>query len=47
MSCPVTIQIRDFTGGPFVVSAEDSQRIHEKISPLLREARPVTLSTVG
>ena len=47
MNKPVTIQVRDFTGGPFAVSAEDGQRLHDTIAPVLKEGNPVMLSFAG
>jgi len=29
MTVPVPIRVFDFTGGPFAVSAEDGQRVHD------------------
>ena len=47
MNEATTIQVRDFTGGPFAVSAEDGQRLHDQIAPLLRAGTPVALSFAG
>ena len=47
MKTPITIQVRDFTGCPFAVSAEDGQRLHDAIAPALKEGKPVVLSFGG
>jgi len=47
MKNPVTIRVRDFTGCPFAVSAEDGQRLHDAIAPELKEGNPVVLSFAG
>jgi hypothetical protein len=47
MSAPVTVNVRDITGCPFAVSAEDGQRLHERIAPLLAAADSVALSFAG
>ncbi len=47
MKTPITIQVRDFTGCPFAVSAEDCQRLHDAIAPALKEGKPVVLSCAG
>jgi hypothetical protein len=47
MTAPVTITVLDFTGCPFAVSAEDGQRLHERIAPLLAADAPVALSFAG
>ena len=44
MSNPVTVRVFDIVGGPLCVSAEDGQRVHDKIVPLLREGQKVVLS---
>ena len=44
---PVIIRLTDFTGGPFAVSAEDGQRLGERIAPLLAADSPVALSFAG
>ena len=43
----ITIQVRDFTGCPFAVSAEDGQRLHDAIAPLLMDRTPIVLSFAG
>ena len=43
MSEPIIIRVFDIVG-PLCVSAEDGQRIHDKIAPLLREGKKVALS---
>lgn len=47
MNAAVTINVRDFTGGPFAVAAEDGNRLHARIAPLLRSGTPVALSFAG
>ena len=47
MKTPITIQVRDFTGCPFALSAEDGQRLHDAIAPALKEGKPVVLSFGG
>ena len=47
MNNPTIIRVCDFTGGPFAVSAEDGQRVHDAIAPLLKDGKPVVLSFAG
>jgi len=47
MSTPVTVNVLDFTGCPFAVSAADGQRVCDQIVPLLREGKPLSLSFSG
>ncbi len=47
MSETITIQVRDFTGCPFAVSAEDGLRLHDAIAPVLKEGNLVVLSFAG
>lgn len=44
MKAPVIVRIFDIVGGPLCVSAEDGQRVHDKIVPLLRDGTKVVLS---
>lgn len=44
MKTPVIVRIFDIVGGPLCVSADDGQRVHDKIVPLLRDGTPVVLS---
>jgi hypothetical protein len=44
MSKEVIVRVFDIVGGPLCVSAEDGQRVHNKIVPLLREGQKVVLS---
>jgi len=44
---PITIQVRDFTGCRFAVSAEGGNRLHDRIAPLLCAGTPVALSFAG
>ncbi len=47
MTAPVAISVLEFTGCPFAVSAEDGQRLHERIAPLLAADAPVALFFAG
>lgn len=47
MNEAITIQVRDFTGCPFAVSAEDGLRLHDAIAPVLKEGKSVVLSFAG
>lgn len=47
MNSPTTFQVRDFTGCPFAVSAEDGEKLHDAIAPLLKAGKPVALSFAG
>lgn len=44
MSAPVIVRIFDIVGGPLCVSADDGQRVHDKIAPLLQQGQKVVLS---
>jgi hypothetical protein len=44
MTEPIIVRVVDIVGGPICVSAEDGQRLYEKIAPLLREGKKVALS---
>ena len=44
MSKEVIVRVFDIVGGPLCVSAEDGQRVHNKVVPLLREGTKVALS---
>jgi hypothetical protein len=44
MTEPIIVRVFDIVGSPICVSAEDGQRLHDKIAPLLREGRQVGLS---
>ena len=44
MNEPVVVRVYDIIGGPLCVSAEDGQRLYDKIAPLLETGRPVILS---
>ena len=44
MSDPVIVRVFDVVGGPLCVSAEDGQRVHDKIAPLLRDGQKVVMS---
>lgn len=47
MTAAVTINVRDFTGCPFAVAAEDGNQLHDQIFPLVRAGTPVALSFAG
>ena len=47
MNQPVNVRVHDLIGSPLCVSADDGQRLHDKIAPLLEENIPVTLSFKG
>jgi hypothetical protein len=47
MTAPVCVRVADFAGGPFAVSAEDGQRLCQRIMPLLHVGTPVALSFAG
>ena len=47
MNQAISVRVRDIIGGPHCVSAEDGQRLYEKIAPLIRQGEPVTLSFRG
>ena len=44
MNNAVIVRIFDIVGGPLCVSAEDGQRVYDKIAPLLRNGQKVVLS---
>lgn len=44
MNNPIIVRVFDIVGGPLGVSADDGQRVHDKIAPLLREGQKVELS---
>ncbi|MBI4801906.1 MAG: STAS-like domain-containing protein [Elusimicrobia bacterium] len=44
MSDPITVRVFDIVGGQLGVSADDGQRVFNKIAPLLREGKKVSLS---
>lgn len=44
MTQPITVRVHDIIGGPLCVSAEDGQRLHDKILPLLEAEKPIALS---
>lgn len=44
MSEPIIVRVFDIVGGPLGVSAEDGQRVYDKIAPLLRDGHKVVLS---
>ena len=44
MSNPVIVRVFDVVGSPLCVSAEDGQRVFDKIAPLLRDGNKVLLS---
>ena len=44
MTQPITVRVYDIVGGPLCVSADDGQRLHDKIAPLLKSGQPIVLS---
>lgn len=44
MTQPITVRVHDIIGGPLCVSAEDGQRLYDKILPLLKAEKPIALS---
>jgi len=44
MSEEIIVRVFDIVGSPLCVSADDGQAVHDKIAPLLREGRKVTVS---
>ena len=44
MSDTINVRVFDITGSQVCVSADDGQRVHDKIAPLLREGRKVMVS---
>ena len=44
MTQPITVRVYDIVGGPLCVSADDGQRLHDKIAPLLKAGQPIVLS---
>lgn len=44
MNRSIAVHVYDIIGGPLCVSAEDGQRLFEKVAPLLRKGNPVELS---
>jgi len=44
MNKPINVRVFDIVGGALCVSAEDGQRVHDKIAALLREQQKVVLS---
>ena len=47
MAEPIVAKIAEIVGGPLCVSADDGQRVYDKIVPLIREGRAVALSFQG
>ena len=44
MTDEIIVRVFDIVGGPLCVSADDGQTLHDKIAPLLREGRSVSIS---
>ena len=44
MTDEIVVRVFDIVGGPLCVSADDGQTVHDKIAPLLREGRKVSIS---
>jgi STAS-like domain of unknown function (DUF4325) len=47
MDEPLIARITNIVGGPLCVSAEDGQKVHDKIAPILAQGRKVSLSFAG
>jgi hypothetical protein len=47
MENEVTVVVFDIVGSPYAVAVDDGQKVYEKITPLLRDGRKVTLSFEG
>lgn len=44
MSDRVSIRVADLVGGPLCISAEDGQKVFEKVLPLLKKSKPINIS---
>lgn len=44
MSDRISVRVADIIGSPVCISAEDGQKVFEKIVPLLKEGKKITLS---
>lgn len=40
----IKIKVPDLIGSPLCISAEDGQKVFEKVEPLLKKGKPVTIS---
>lgn len=40
----ITVRVFDVVGSPLAVSSDDGQKVHDKVAPLLRERKAVSLS---
>ena len=40
----IRVRVYDIVGGPLCVSADDGQKVYEKIAPLIRDGHKVVLS---
>ncbi|MBI4682688.1 MAG: STAS-like domain-containing protein [Nitrospirae bacterium] len=44
MNNEIIVRVYDIVGGPLCVSADDGQKVYDKIAPLLRDGQKVALS---
>jgi hypothetical protein len=44
---PLKIKVPDLIGSPLCISAEDGQKVFEKVEPLLKEGKPIIISFEG
>ena len=44
MDSKITLRVSDILGSPLCISAEDGQRIFDKLQPLLKEGRQIEVS---
>lgn len=44
---PLVARVAAIVGGPICVSAEDGQKVYDRIAPVLKQGRKVTLSFEG
>lgn len=44
MNTPITIKVVDLIGSQLCISAEDGQKVFEKVLPLLKDGKPVIIS---
>ena len=44
MDKPITIKVVDLIGSKLCISAEDDQKVFDKLLPVLKEDKPVTIS---
>lgn len=44
MNNRITIRVVDLIGSPLCISAEDGQKVFDKVLPLLKDGKPITIS---